>query len=152
MRRTTRWVALVAVIVVVCPGGRLLAQSDGEHDKEKRPSGRSFTKETRIDAVTSSSLAAAGWDSERAWSGYDDWEPAIAADPSSSYVYQMATRYNGPTACKGCPFPIVVFRASSDGGATWGPDKPINISKNKQNDPEIEVASDGTIYVLWLDQ
>src|SRR6185369_7521675 len=34
---------------------------------------------------------------------------------------------------------------------TWGPDKPIYITKNKQNDPEIEVASDGTIYVLFLD-
>jgi hypothetical protein len=153
MLRPMRWFALVAALVAfVCPGGQLVARSDGDRDKEKRPSGRSFKRQTRVDVETAPSLAAAGWDSERAWSGYDDWEPAIAVDPSSSYVYQMTTRYNGPAACKGCPFPIVVFRASSDGGATWGPDKPIYITKNKQNDPEIEVASDGTIYVLFLDQ
>lgn len=153
MHRAIRWFALVIVITTLaCFAGKLTVQSEEDHGKDKKvTSGLSFKNQTRIDAAILPSLAATGWDAERVWGGYDDWEPAIAADPSSSYVYQMTTRYNGPAACKGCPFPIVVFRASSDGGTTWGPDQTINISKKKQNDPEIEVAADGTIYALWLD-
>ena len=44
------------------------------------------------------------------------------------------------------PFPVIVFRASSDHGATWGPDRFLAITKKPQNDPMIEVANDGTIY------
>jgi hypothetical protein len=122
----------------------------GDGKGRKLPSGLSFEKRTTV-AATPSPGAAAGFDAERVWSGFDDWEPAIAADPSSSYVYQMTTRYNGPKACKGCPFPVIVFRASSDGGATWGPDRFLPVTKNPQNDPMIEVATDGTIYAAWLD-
>jgi hypothetical protein len=152
MQRAIRWFMLIAVISSLAGyAGRFPVPSDPDGKDKKVTSGISFKNQTRIEAAASPSLTAPGWDAERVWSGYDDWEPAIAADPSSSYVYQMTTRYNGPKACNGCPFPIVVIRASSDGGSTWGPDKVINISKNKQNDPEIEVATDGAIYALWLD-
>jgi hypothetical protein len=152
MQRAIRWFMLLVVISsLVSYAGKFPESSDPDGKDKKVTSGISFKKETRIEAAVSPSLTAPGWDAERVWSGYDDWEPAIAADPSSSYVYQMTTRYNGPKACNGCPFPIVVIRASSDGGATWGPDKIIYLSKNKQNDPEIEVANDGSIYALWLD-
>jgi hypothetical protein len=46
---------------------------------------------------------------------------------------------------------VIVFRSSSDGGATWSADRFLAISKKKQNDPMIEVATDGTIYAGWLD-
>ena len=153
MKRAIRWFALFTVVIAIASyAGKFVTSSDPDNGKDKKvTSGLSFKKETRIDQYLSPSLAATGWDSERVWSGYDDWEPAIAADPSSSYVYQLTTRYTGPVPCKGCPLPIIVFRASSDGGATYGPDKPLYNTKNKQNDPEIEVASNGTIYVLFLD-
>src|SRR5262245_3164329 len=135
MLRSTRWIALIAFIVIAGYASKA-AVPDEHNEKDKRStSGFSFKKETRIDSYISPSTIARGWDAERAWSGYDDWEPAIAADPSSSYVYQMTTRYTGPAPCQQCPLPYVVFRASSDGGATWGPDQDINISRNKQNDP-----------------
>jgi hypothetical protein len=153
MQRAIRWFALVVIITtLVAFAGRFDASSEREEGKDKKiTSGISFANQTRVESTTSPSLAATGWDAERVWSGYDDWEPAIAADPNSSYVYQMTTRYSGPVACKGCPLPIVVIRVSSDSGATWGPDKIIYTSKNKQNDPEIEVANDGSVYALWLD-
>lgn len=153
MQRAIRWFALTLVIAVVCFQGRIALQGEGNEDgkDKKSTSGTSFKSQTRIDSFATASATASGWDAERVWSGYDDWEPAIAADRSSSYVYQMTTRYNGPVPCKGCPMPMVAFRASSDGGTTWGADKDIWVSKNKQNDPEIEVASDGSIYALWLD-
>ena len=42
--------------------------------------------------------------------------------------------------------------APADGGATWGADSYICACKNvkAQNDPQIAVASDGTLYAAWL--
>jgi hypothetical protein len=51
----------------------------------------------------------------------------------------------------GCPFPVIVMRKSTNGGVTWGADKFIPNMKKTQNDPEIEVATDGTVYMSWLD-
>ncbi len=87
----------------------------------------------------------------------DDWEPAMAVDPSSNWVYQATTRYGGPKACsttgqKICPTPNIIFRASSDGGQTWGAEKFLCACQGTktQNDPEMEVATDGTIYATWM--
>jgi hypothetical protein len=108
-----------------------------------------------VKQVTGQAVAApTGFDSERLWSTGDDWEPAIAFDPSpgSSYVYQMTTRYGGPKACASCSDPAIIFRSSSNGGSTWGADSYICACKNvkAQNDPQIAVANDGTLYGAWL--
>ena len=44
------------------------------------------------------------------------------------------------------------MRASSDGGVTFGPDRYICSCRNvkAQNDPQLAVATDGTIYAAWL--
>jgi hypothetical protein len=118
---------------------------------EKVPSGRSFQAQTRVDTTVIASAAAPGFDSERVWSGYDDWEPTVATRPNSSEVWQATTRYNGPKACNGCPFPVIVLRKSTDGGVTWGADRFAPITKNKQNDPEIQISTNGTIYLAWID-
>jgi hypothetical protein len=85
------------------------------------------------------------------WSGFDDWEPAVAATRSSSWVYQMTTRYDGPKPCGSCKMPAIIFRSSSNGGQTWNADAFIPITQKPQNDPMIEVATDGAIYAVWLD-
>ena len=97
--RLIRPILLLPIFIFLFSGARL---EQGE--TKKVWSGKSFLKETRVAKTPEISAAAApGFDSERAWSGFDDWEPASAADPSSDYVYQMTTRYNGPKACNGCP-------------------------------------------------
>jgi hypothetical protein len=96
------------------------------------------------------SALTTGFDAERLWSAYNDWEPAIAVDPSSSYVYQLTTRYDGPAACRNCPAPYIIFRRSSDGGATWGADQFLGYGRKSNNDPQIEVAGDGAIYTAWM--
>ncbi len=88
--------------------------------------------------------------SERLWSTNNDWEPAIAVDPSSSYVYQLTTRYDGPAPCNRCAGPYIIFRRSSDGGATWDLDQFLTPYRKAHNDPQIEVANDGVIYAAWL--
>lgn len=127
-------------------------RGEGEDGKGgKRWSGRSFADESLVEASPRLSEAAPGFDVERLWSGYDDWEPAIAADPATADVYQMTTRYNGPKACNGCPQPVMIFRRSRNGGATWDPDKFMPVTKKAQYDPQIEVAAGGVVYVVWID-
>jgi hypothetical protein len=104
--------------------------------------------------VTPGTAGAAGtFATEQLWqAGTDDWEPTVALDPSSSYVYQMTTRYGGQKACgKGLKH-CILLRASSDGGATWGTARrmPATSNTTAQNDPEVQVASDGTVYAAWM--
>ncbi|MGH9798229.1 MAG: hypothetical protein ACRD5D_08765, partial [Candidatus Polarisedimenticolia bacterium] len=122
-----------------------------EDGKEKKVwSGKSYAALTRIEAVPSPA-AAPGWDVERVWGGEDDWEPAIGVDPvNPNFVYQLTTRYSGPTPCNNCS-PNIIFRRSDDGGATWDPDTFLIVSRKAQNDPQIEVATTGHLYVVWLD-
>ncbi len=73
------------------------------------------------------------------------WEPAIAADPGSSYVYQAVTYINASKTCSGCPGTAIFLRSSSDGGATWGAAHPVSLAHGQgwQFDPQIQVAADG---------
>jgi len=85
----------------------------------------------------------------------DNWEPTVAADPSSSYVYQAVTGIGAHECAEhNCPGTSILVRASSDGGATWGPFVfACGIAcKNVgwQFDPQLQVASDGTVYAAWL--
>ena len=97
--------------------------------------------------------AAGAFATEKVWqASADDWEPTVAVDPSSSYVYQVTTRYGGQKACgKGLKHCLLV-RASSNGGTTWGTEVllPPTSNTTAQNDPEIQVASDGTVYAAWM--
>ncbi len=80
------------------------------------------------------------------------WEPTVAADPSSSYVYQAVTYINASKTCSGCPGTAIFVRASSDGGSTWGAPHPIYLAGGKgwQYDPQLKVAADGTVYAVFL--
>jgi hypothetical protein len=120
---------------------------------EKQATGMSFEKQTRVERFSGPSAYSSLLDAERVWSGNDDWEPALAVHPTNpNIIYQATTRYSGKTKpCSGCPYPFIVIRQSTDGGNTWGPDKYVPDLKYKQNDPEIEVATDGTLYAAWMD-
>jgi hypothetical protein len=126
------------------------ATTGEEREVEKQPGGPLIPVALLTIEKQPKHAAAAGFDAERLWSAYDDWEPAIAVDPNSSDVYQLTTRYNGPAACRNCPAPYIIFRRSSDGGATWGADQFLGYGRKDNNDPEIEVASDGSIYAVWM--
>ncbi|HSE39814.1 MAG TPA: sialidase family protein [Acidobacteriota bacterium] len=150
-----RILKLVSLLLLILSGACFLILKDQperkvEGEQRKVSSGKSYINQTRVEPLPRLSALATGFASERVWSGEDDWEPAIATDPSSSYVYQMTTRYSGPKPCNNCALPALVFRASSDGGATWGPDKFIAETSKTQNDPQIEVAIDGTIFAVIL--
>src|SRR4051794_37263384 len=98
---------------------------------------------------------ATGWAGEQVLSpSADDWEPAIAADPNAPYVYLLTTRYTGPTACGNkCPLPYIMLKVSSDGGATWGPDRYICTcaAVGAQADPIIEVVPNtGAVYSVFM--
>jgi hypothetical protein len=120
--------------------------------------------------VAGPASGATGFDNERP-AGYDinpkhqsNWEPTVAVDPNDpTRVYQLITGINAQ-ACKGnCPGTSVLFRRSTDGGASFGPETFVCGTACKtigwQFDPQIRVANDtneecgcGTIYVAFLDQ
>ena len=95
-----------------------------------------------------------GWTGEQLFGTKkdDDWEPAVAADPAAPYVYVLTTRYGGKKACSDCPDPALILAVSSDGGTTFGPDRFLCACTGigGQNDPQIEVARDGSVYAAWL--
>jgi hypothetical protein len=98
--------------------------------------------------------AATGWAGEIPIDTMvDDWEPAIAADPNSSYVYLLTTRYGTAKPCPGnCPTPWIALTVSTDNGATWGPVRPLCACKGSgQFDPIIEVVpKTGDVYSLFM--
>jgi hypothetical protein len=99
--------------------------------------------------------ATVGWAGERVVARhYDDWEPAIAADPNAPYVYRLVTRYGGPPACaSGCPDPAIILQVSKEGGRSWGPFRYLCTCKGSNGlyDPEIEVADDtGVVQAAFM--
>jgi hypothetical protein len=146
-------IALIAIgLLAAFTVGWLAANStaDPGGKAKLRPPGAAQAGQVTAVAQPSRSAASAGFDAERVWSEHNDWEPAIAADPSSSYVYQLTTRYDGPEPCNRCAGPYIIFRRSSDGGATWEDDQFLTPYRKAHNDPQIEVADDGVIYAAWL--
>ena len=104
--------------------------------------------------ATARAAAPTGWTGEQLVGGTDnDWEPTIAADPSAPYVYVMYNRFGGATACGNkCPNPAMLVQVSSDGGATWGPQKFICTCSGvpSQYDPTLKVSSTGVVYATWM--
>jgi len=98
-------------------------------------------------------LKTKGWDGERPFGAGNDWEPDIAADPNSSYVYVITTRFGKDArACDDCPLPAFVYRVSNDNGATWGPEQYLCRCEGVdwQYDPQLVVSDDGTVYATIL--
>jgi hypothetical protein len=139
----------------------------GEKDANKEAEEQRETTEKRIEAFEqarregkSGQRRPAGAPAARGWVGefpfdtqWDDWEPAIAADPNAPYVYALVTRYGAPKPCPGnCPSPYIVLEISADNGATWSEGKPLCACKGSgQFDPIIEVVpATGHVYALYM--
>ncbi len=96
---------------------------------------------------------APGWAGEYVLNAKaDDWEPAIAADPSSPYVYVVATRYAAKPCAGNCPSPWMALSVSKSGGVTWGAQRPLCACKGSgQFDPIIEVVPNtGVVYSVFM--
>jgi hypothetical protein len=146
-------------------------EGEGEEEEhsaegeEREASERTRARVEAFDAARQAGLAGRtgptrpipnpGWTTERPWRiRADDWEPAIAADPSAPFVYTLVTRYTGPPRCPSCPIPSIVLHVSADGGRTWGADRFLCVCKgthHAQYDPQIVVDGNGTVYAAWLE-
>jgi len=99
-------------------------------------------------------------DERRAGTPYrhqSNWEPTVATDPSNpDLVYQLITGISARECEPRCPGTSVLFRKSEDGGATWGSQRFVCGLACKgvgwQFDPQIKVATDGTIYVAFMNE
>lgn len=103
-----------------------------------------------------------GFSAERLWGPHNDWEPNIAADPSSPWLYQMTTQYGGARVCRPRMSHCILFRSSPDRGRTWHtasvmprrqcpPARSCRLAQ-WQNDPVLAVSSSGVIYAAWMNQ
>lgn len=96
----------------------------------------------------------AGWRGAELFGRANDWEPATAADPSAPYVYLLTTRYSGkgPLPCASCDLPAMAFRASSDGGRTFGPVRYLQPNiPGGQYDPQLATDAAGDVLASWMD-
>jgi len=127
-----RWVGVaIAVLVAACNGAR-----SGLVPGAVQPNGAA------VQGASANAFAT-----EQRWGPQhrDDWEPTVAADPSSRWVYQMTTPQN-PN--------YLLFRSSSDSGATWNRSRTVcrrGVRPHFQYDPQVAVAHDGTVDVVCLD-
>ena len=90
----------------------------------------------------------------------DAWEPFVAADANSNYVYAVWFLPHGPVQCSGCPSSGLQFTRSMDGGMTWSTPVycPYCVAGSKgQYDPTIKVVAKpaagttASVYVMWMD-
>ena len=90
-----------------------------------------------------------GWTGEALISVHatgDGWEPAIAADPSTPYVYAAWMQYMGTKV-------QIQYKVSANGGATWGNAGPICPScgsKQGQYDVTLATSSSGEVFATWM--
>ncbi len=93
-----------------------------------------------------STAGAPRFESEHRWGNSTEtrWEPVVAADPESNWVYQMTTNQHRD---------FLLFRASANGGATWEPTRLICRRGTRvpfQYDPQIAGAKGGTVDAVCL--
>jgi hypothetical protein len=106
--------------------------------------------------VAATTSPATGWVGSRVLnSSTDDWEPAVATDPSAPYVYLLTTRYGvDPPGCSShCPSPFLALAVSADGGSSWGAQQALCVclGAKGQWDPTIEVVPNtGAVYSAFL--
>jgi hypothetical protein len=175
-------VALVVLLAVVVGAVLLRAADSSQGGRAGQPAaakseGRASPEGQEEDAATAERLDAlaqakasgkfgkkvaattsptTGWVGSRILnSSTDDWEPAVATDPSAPYVYLLTTRYGVlPPGCSSqCPSPFLAMTVSTDGGATWGAQTALCICQGAKGewDPTIEVVPDtGAVYSAFL--
>jgi BNR repeat-like domain len=97
--------------------------------------------QSRVRAATS------GWQDEALVSVPsigDGWEPAVAADPTGSYVYSAWMQYSSNGVS-------IYYRVSTDNGITWGAAKPLCASCGKgEYDITLATAAGGAVYATFM--
>lgn len=75
----------------------------------------------------------------------DGWEPAVAADRFSPYVYAAWMQF---------PKPYIAVIVSPDGGSTWRAPQPLctNCANQGQYDVTLAVTSTGAVYAVFMKQ
>jgi BNR repeat-like domain len=104
--------------------------------------------------IAATAEPATGWAGSRVMNAAtDDWEPAVAADPSAPNVYILTTRYGARDCGSHCPSPFIAMMVSRDNGATWSSQRPLCecLRSKAQYDPIVEVVRNtGDVYSVFL--
>ena len=129
-------------------------EGDGDAEFERGMARQEAAQSAPLQTAPVQASPASGWAGSTRFSATgNDWEPAVAAAPNSGSVYVLTTRYGGTKACRSaCPDPALILRVSSDYGKTFGSESYLCACKNvkAQNDPEMVVLPNGTVYAVWM--
>lgn len=106
----------------------------------------SFAPQTATSARTDIRAETPHFETERRWGDSTEtrWEPVVAADPDSSWIYQMTTSQHKD---------FLLFRASNNSGRSWQPTRLICRRGTRvpfQYDPQIAVAKGGVVDAVCL--
>ena len=129
---------------------------EAEETAERIDAFRQAKAAGKFGRVVATTSPATGWAGSQVMKATtDDWEPAVAADPSAPNVYLLTTRYGvDPPRCdQHCPSPFLALAISTDNGGTWSAQKPICLclGTKAQYDPTIEVVPNtGAVYSAFL--
>jgi hypothetical protein len=145
----------------ITPSEGLLRGGDAEEGEGEEGEAEGGEDEDRIDRAGVAARTgpvvrepAVGWRGAQLFGSANDWEPATAADPSAPYVYVLTTRYSGkgPLPCAHCDLPAMAFRASADGGRTFGPVRYLTPNiEGGQFDPQLATDAAGDMFASWMD-
>ena len=130
------------------------AEEQGEGTEKRIQALEAAVREGRFGkAQATKGHAAPGWGSQKvANATADDWEPAVAADPSAPWVY-LSPRATPPSPAPGTARrPGSRSTSAADGGATFDAGKPLCACKGSgQFDPIIEVVRNtGAVYAVYM--
>jgi hypothetical protein len=105
-----------------------------------------YAPPTSTQARTAANAEVVRFESERRWGTSADtrWEPVVAAEPNSSWVYQMTTNQHKD---------YLLVRASSNGGRTWEPTRLVCRRGTRvpfQYDPQIAAVDGGIVDAVCL--
>jgi hypothetical protein len=137
------------------PGGASEVQEEAEEAEERVEALQAAKAAGRFGGtIAATTSPAPGWvGSEVMNPATDDWEPAVATDPSAPNVYILTTRYGARDCVPHCPSPFIAMMISRDNGATWSGQRPLCecLRSKAQYDPIIEVVRNtGHVYSVFL--
>lgn len=98
------------------------------------------------DAPSAANTPDVRFENEHRWGARSDtrWEPTVAAEPDSNWVYQLTTHQHKD---------YLLFRASSNGGRSWSPERLICRRGTRvpfQYDPQLAAIDGGTVDAVCL--
>jgi len=93
--------------------------------------------------LTSYSFADWGPAKRLTWTADESWNPVLAID-SGGVIHVVWSDYTPGNS-------EIFYKSSTDGGASWNPNKRLSWTPANSEDTAVAIDSSGTLHVVWSD-